>query len=552
MTSISSQVISLGSLLSNGNVYVVPPYQRNYAWEEDQYSAFWSDISKTFETDNNLSEYFMGSLVINNSQAPQLRVIDGQQRLITTALLIAALRGHLLAAGETSAAQNIALPRLVLNKTDKAFYDDYVLGMRSVGEITNEADNDERPYSNRLIAECFCFMHGRINDLCATGKPIAQFADAIMKSLNERVLVIRIDVKDDYNAFLLFETLNDRGLELSEADLLKNHLFAVSEACLVEMQASWDMMEQNLGTERLIKFVRHHWLSTRGPFSERGLYSDIKNAITSADAAVAYIDDLCDASEDYAALMSSRHCLWNEFPVDEQAQIRELIDTIELLRPEQLFIALLAALSVNRSGFLSLTRMLVNFTFRYSTICSLTPSAILQPFINMAREIRETRCVNTQALFQKHLSGLYPDDSLFHSAFSRKIIRGNAQARYILRKINELLAPTSTPRPESDPFDLEHILPKRYGAEWEGARRDFPGGIDKYVHRLGNMTLISARLNRNVGNAEFATKKKAYAADCLTITRKVLDAEKWTAEEIKNRQNWLAALACKIWRYPAP
>jgi hypothetical protein len=551
MTSISSQVISLGSLLGNGDIYVVPPYQRNYAWEEDQYSAFWSDISKTFAADSGLREYFMGSLVINNSLAPQLRVIDGQQRLITTAVLIAALRGHLLAADETEAAMSIATPRLVLNKTDKAFYDEYVLSTRFISEIAGEADNDERPHSNRLIAECFCFMHGRIDDLCAEGQPVAQLADAIMKSLNERVLVIRIDVKDDYNAFLLFETLNDRGLELSEADLLKNHLFAVSEECLTEMQGSWDMMEQNLGTERLIKFVRHHWLSTRGPFSERGLYSDIKGSISTVDTAVAYIDDLCDASEDYAALMSSRHCLWNEFPVEEQTQIRELIDTIELLRPEQLFIVLLAALSVDRGGFLALMRMLVNFTFRYSTICSLTPSGILQPFVNMAREIRDTQKVETRALFQKHLSALYPDDSQFHSAFSRKIVRGNAQARYILKKINELLAPSPAPRAEGDPFDLEHILPKRYGTVWEGLRREFPGGIDKYVYRLGNMTLISARLNRNVGNAEFATKKKAYAADCMTITRKVLDAEKWTAEEIKNRQNWLAALACKIWRYPA-
>jgi hypothetical protein len=169
----------------------------------------------------------------------------------------------------------------------------------------------------------------------------------------------------------------------------------------------------------------------------------------------------------------------------------------------------------------------------------------------MAREIRETQKVDAKALFSKYLKALYPDDSQFHSAFSRKTVRGNAQARYILRKINDLLTPKKMePSIEVEPINLEHILPKRYGTVWKTCRREFPGGIDKYIYRLGNMTLTPARLNHNAGNAEFSTKKKTYAADYLNITLKVLEADKWTAEEIKNRQNWMASLACKIWRYP--
>src|SRR4030042_636764 len=104
-TSISSQVISLGSLLRVGDSYVVPPYQRNYAWDESQFGVFWSDVSKTFS--GAVPEYFLGSIVINNSQAPEHVVIDGQQRLITTAVLISALRSHLKAAGNTK------LPNLI-------------------------------------------------------------------------------------------------------------------------------------------------------------------------------------------------------------------------------------------------------------------------------------------------------------------------------------------------------------------------------------------------------------------------------------------------------
>jgi hypothetical protein len=561
--SIACQVISVGNLLRAGEIYIVPPYQRNYAWEEDQYGVFWSDISKTFS--GKASEYFLGSIVINNAQAPQLYVIDGQQRLITTAVLVSALRNHLKADGKLELAtllernflligneeRSQAAPCLVLNKSDKMFYETYLFHTRPAADVYRLAEDDGLSPSNRLLAECFRFMHRRFAELRSGDWALEDLTQAVIASLNERVFVIRIDVKDDYDAFLLFETLNDRGLELSEADLLKNRLFAVSGERIHEVQANWDLMEHNLGSERLIKFVRHHWFSTRGQVGER-LYQDIRQSIDNPDAALAYTNALCEASDFYAALSNPHHNIWATFPNEQQPALRELIDTIEILRPEQLFIVLLAALEIDRRNFLELAQMLVTFTFRYNTICSLSPSNLLLPFIGAARHIRETGRVEAPDLFARFLAGLYPDDSQFHSAFARKVIRVNAQARYILAKINDHLTANPSLRTQLDPFatDLEHILPKRYNRSWETGRRDFPGGADKYVYRLGNMTLIAARLNRDLGNANFAAKKKVYAQDQLQITRKVIDAEKWTHEEIKNRQNWLASLACKIWRYP--
>jgi hypothetical protein len=231
-----------------GDTFVVPPYQRNYAWEENQYGEFWFDISKTFSS--NTPEYFLGSIVINNAQAPQLYVIDGQQRLITTAILISALRNHLKAEGQAKLAsliekdflvtsdyeRQLSAPCLVLNKSDKTFYDTYLFHNRPAAEIYRLAEDDTLSPSNRLLAECFRFMHRRLGELRSNDWALEDLAGAIIECLNARVLVIRIDVKDDYDAFLLFETLNDRGLELSEADLLKNRLFAVSAENLPDVQ----------------------------------------------------------------------------------------------------------------------------------------------------------------------------------------------------------------------------------------------------------------------------------------------------------------------------
>lgn len=551
-------------MLRVGDTYIVPPYQRNFSWEKNQFSSFWSDVSKTF---NGMSrEYFLGSIVINNSQAPELIVIDGQQRITTTAVLISALRGHLKNKSRPQLASmlekdfllksdyqhQLFAPSLVLNKTDKDFYDKYIFYNRPITEMRRLADEESSAPSNRLLADCFCYMYDMIEKNLGEGMEIDTLANSIIDALNSRIFVIRIDVKDDYNAFALFETLNDRGLELSEADLLKNYLLSISEQRLGETLGNWELMEHNLSTERLIKFVRHHWLSTQGPVSERGLYSDIKAEITTSNAAVTYAESLCNASDTYAALCSGDHHLWATFPHGQQPALRELIGAIEVLRTDQLFIVLLAAIGYDKQSFLDLVRMLVNFTVRYTTICNLSPSNLLVPFIKMSMEIRSSGKVDVAGLFQKYLATLYPQDSQFQSAFSRKSIRSNAQSRYILLKINDYLSPNPSMRTQADPkaTNVEHILPKRFENSWDTDRRDFPGGADKYVYRIGNMTLISARLNEELGNTDFARKRKVYASDCLEITKHILNAEKWTAEEIKGRQNWLASVAGKIWRYP--
>ncbi|MBX2805546.1 MAG: DUF262 domain-containing HNH endonuclease family protein [Hyphomicrobiales bacterium] len=564
-TSITSHVTSLGSMLRSGDTYIVPPYQRNYSWEKMQFSDFWTDISKTFN--GAAREYFLGSIVINNSQAPELVVIDGQQRLITTSVLIAALRSHLRNSGKTKLAAMIEqdfllksdyrhqlfAPSLILNRTNKDFYDGHIFNHRPVEEMRRLADDEARAPSNRLLADCFCYMYEMIGKYVSTDPDLETLANTIINALNTSIFVIRIDVKDDYNAFALFETLNDRGLELSEADLLKNHLLSISMERLGETQGNWEVMEHELGVERLIKFVRHHWLSTMGAISERGIYSDIKGAMTTPQDAVDYAANLYQSARSYAALCSKEHSLWSTFPHNQQPLLREQIGAIETLRIEQVFIVLMAAINCDKRSFADLAAMLVNFTVRYTTICNLSPSNLLTPFVRIAQEIRRSGEVDVDALFRKHLAALYPQDNQFHSAFSRKSIRSNAQSRYILLKINDFLLPNPSMRTQADPkaTDVEHILPKRFENSWHIDRREYPGGADKYVYRLGNMTLISKKLNEELGNTDFDRKKKVYAGDCLEITQRVLSSAKWTADEIKTRQNWLASIACKIWRYPA-
>lgn len=562
MPPISSEVMSLGAFLCCGDSFIVPLYQRNYSWDEEQYELFWEDISKTFEGD--AREYFLGSIVINKGEGPGLVVIDGQQRIITTSVLISALRCHLLRLGHEglgkqleekfllSASDGRALPspRIVLNKHDRVFYERHIVITSSMLELEQLRNDDSLQPSNRFMAQCFCFMYRRLGEFLSSGWSIERLNNAVISALNEKNFIIRLDVRDDYDAFMLFETLNDRGLELSEADLLKNHLFARAGAFLDDVQNAWDFVEENLHNERVLKMVRHHWLSSRGQIGKRGLYADIKSEVRGPLQALSYASELSQASEYYAALRDAKHHIWSTFPAEEQSALRDHIEAAGVLRSDQLFVVLLAAIEVDPRNFVDLLKMMTCFTFRYTTICNMSSSRLTPVFINIAQHIRETGKVDVKSIFDLFLSKLYPSDSLFHSAFSRKTIRHNGLARYILGRLNSYLSPvqgglTGTASP---PTDLEHILPKRFSQEWTIQRKDFPGGPERYVHRLGNLTLVTPELNQKLGNSSFDVKRAAFARDRLRITDMVVEAGRWTAEEIKRRQNWMAGLAIKIWR----
>jgi len=562
MTPVFSEVTSLGRFLRGERAFVVPRFQRHYSWDEDHVENLWRDLFNIFAEDS--GDYFLGAIVVRHCDPDGPIVIDGQQRLITMSILLAALSRILaesdqatevergvrafLVAGDGDA--DASGPRIMLNRADRSFYDRYIVGDCAVDELMRMRRDDSLPLSNRLLADCFCFMHRQLQRFTADDWTAEDLARAVLRAIDEKIFIIRLDVRSDYDAFMLFETLNDRGLALSESDLLKNHLLAAAGPHLKDTQADWETIEGNLGGERLLKFVRHHWLSSRGITSRAGLYPDIKRAVSAPDDVAAYTEELCAASEFYDALRDPNSRIWAAYGLEQQGWLRERIDCLRLLRSDQIFVVLLAALEADREGFPALLDMLISFTFRYTTICNLSPSALLPVFIEAARHIRETDQVEPADIFGRFLASLHPDDSQFHSAFSRKTIRYNGLARYILNKLNDDITGWGS-TPEAHPVtDLEHILPKRFQRNWTVERKDFPGGPEKYVHRLGNMTLLTTNLNRELGNQPYEVKREAFAQEALEITRMIAEEPRWTADAIGRRQNWMAGLAIKIWRCP--
>jgi hypothetical protein len=218
----------ISHLLLDNNL-VVPLYQRSYAWEARNVIDFLDDIERAVKRD--AAEYFLGSIVLAQSTENRGRpdVVDGQQRLATTTILLAQIRDYFASVND-SRSQDID-GQFLMNRDLRSQDDVQKLHL-------NERDNDFflksilRPSQNvipqrashRMIAQAKDLCHARVAQLVAATKS-ADILIELVLFLKERAQVIALTVPSDENAFVLFETLNDRGLDLALSDLLKNYLF---------------------------------------------------------------------------------------------------------------------------------------------------------------------------------------------------------------------------------------------------------------------------------------------------------------------------------------
>ncbi len=570
--SISCEIVTLGKLIRDTQSFVIPAFQRNYAWGEKQYSAFWEDLARTFWDDSD--DYFLGTGVFTPGKAGiggrQLTVIDGQQRLTTTVILLSALRHHLRMRRLDELADKIEsdflkgadpetgaeCPRFILNAANKNTFIEYIYKLSDMRMVHDRKKGKRSSNTNVLLLSCFMFMHKQIaNARAGYGLSLQELFEKLMRSIEMRVTLINILVKDDYNAFVLFETLNERGMELSQFDLLKNYLLTTARPYVAPALSAWTEMETNLQNQSIASFMRQHWVSRGRVIEEKYLFAELRNQVKSPRQARAYLDALARDSLRYAALNDSEHGFWHSFDKAGEAENRKQIRALRSLGVQQPFVVLLAALDVcdgqpeQCASFSKLLRMLVSFTFRYTTICGKPPHKLGPAYAKAAAFIREKSSLSVDEIFEKFLSPLYPKDEEFTAAFRSKTSQDSAVCRYILASINDTLVPGAPPV-EPDLASVDHILPQNPSPQWLEVRARFKSGFKPYISRLGNMTLMAPGQNQKIGNAGFAEKRAAFLQDGFEITRRVAEARIWTPKEIDKRQKWMAGIAAQIWRCP--
>ncbi|MBZ2197911.1 DUF262 domain-containing protein [Occultella gossypii] len=551
----------------------VPFYQRSYSWitkegstytpdsevDKLQVIDFWSDLTSSFA--NNFS-YFMGTVVLaregDGADGRQL-VIDGQQRLATTSLLLAAIRDKFETGGANDFAKStqqdylgkfdrrvgLDQPKLILNTEDRDFYERRIVLGRSDVEPAN--------YSQGLISEAFEYLSERVENFTAShGTAWRDKLNELVDWLDTSAQIVAIDVATEADAFLIFETLNDRGADLTVADLLKNFLFSRSASRLDEVRDNWVATLTNLdinrvGNQRFTNFARHLLSSKYGRTREREVYGRLKDIVASPASAVTFSQELKDSSRLYYAMLTADSDFWGDYPAHVSSAAEILVElNLEQYRP-----LLLAALSEFDHGeIVRFVPTMVSWAIRGLSSGTLGAGTAEAAFCEAARDIRSGKIKTTeQILAESRVGTLIPTDGAFEAAFAGwRVMRGSL-ARYLLRAL-ELqergdAEPELVVNDDVEAVNLEHVLPKN------AKRDDWPAFTEDdqraYVHRLGNLCLLQKGPNGRIGNKPWAAKQSILKLSSLRVTADAAANSNWTKSVIDRRQKQLATLAVSAW-----
>jgi uncharacterized protein with ParB-like and HNH nuclease domain len=535
----------------------VPKYQRNYAWEETHVNDLFQDISTAIYNDE--KEYFIGSIVVKTNKNQREELVDGQQRLVTVTILLVAIRNYFLSINENRKAWKITndflisedfktdddVPHLTLNETDDEFFYEYILKENAKKYTTSKSTKS----SHRRLYAAFLIAQKKVQELVGTSDALKALADWI-EYLKKSVRVILVEVPDYSNAFTIFETLNDRGLDLAISDLLKNFIFHKSSNLIEKAQANWismtSVLESAVDESIIVPYIRYLWSSLKGNVREKELYEKIKSALKSKSAALEFSNQLSENAPLYLAILHSDHIFWSEYGTATRNNIRT-INQLGMVQVRPMLLSLIV--KFNKKETSKAIDSIVNIIVRLLISGTLSSGVFETNFSNAAMKIRNDEIKNTGELL-KFLRNLIPDDVKFKEEFSKANVSKAVLSKYYLTTLEnyrrqQLKKTELIPNSDELEVNIEHVLPKSISSGWSNFT---PEEHKFYANRLGNQTLLSSDVNSRIGNKDFISKKAIYGDSEFLTTKELAVIKKWSIEEINNRQIKLAELAIKCWK----
>jgi hypothetical protein len=550
---IAFEELGLGSLLKRYRLRV-PTHQREYAWTEREISALLTDFAAAI---NDEGPYFLGTVVTIPREEGTLEVVDGQQRLATTAMLLAAIRDYAKKSNEDFLVRSIEteflsgpdrerredVPKLTLNVDDNELFRRIIVAPDEQPDILRG--------SHRRLAAARKEAQKQVQRIVAPldAKDHVKLLNEWVSFIEFRAIVILLRVPSDADAFRMFETLNDRGLRTSQADLIKNYLFSRGNGRIAEIQSRWSYMRGALETnsddpEITITFLRHALVTQEGYVRDSQIFDRIQRNVKSQQAAVAFSATLEALANAYVATFNSDHERWNGYP-DAGRRAIEVLNLIDIKPMRPLILAIAAKMDPREAS--RAFRFLIGLAVRLMIAGSKRGGAVEEPLANTAKQVFDGD-VATAAQLRDALSDITPSNRDFEEKFAEAKVSNARLAKYYLRSLEMAHQgqdePEFVPQEDTQIINLEHVLPKSPGENWQSfPEDDVPGS----VNRLGNQALLRATSNSDLKSSAFADKKVIYAQSSYALTSQIAEAPEWTPLTIAARQEILAEMAVKTW-----
>ena len=557
---LDTRTASFSELISNGRIYRVPTYQRDYSWEEDNWEDLWLDILTSHQTKDS---HYMGAIVLKGDQAEgSLTIIDGQQRLATLSVLAIAIIEKINALvkrdvdpidnrdrqsilrrtflGDKDPGSLRYSSKLFLNENNDDFYQGNLVNLREPKSLRSLRK------SNQLLWQAFRYFSERLEDLPNIVEDGALLADFLTETVARRLLFIQINVEDEVNAYVVFETLNSRGVELSATDLLKNYIFSQFKGPddLNAAQREWQEITRTVGMEKFPEFLKYFLSMSRKRVRSNQLFKLTKSQVRDAEQAFELLKQLSELSDLYVALGNPNDNFWLDFP--NFSKIRSHIHELKLFKTKQVYPALFAAYqALDEQTFEKLLKIVTVVSFRYTVVGGLNPNDLETQYNTLANQISAGKIKTARAAFSLISSAVYVNDEKFVQDFSFLSLANKQKkklTKYILGRLEKNKSGVDV---KEDSFTIEHILPQNPDETWRQNFRE--DEIDEAIYRLGNMTPLEQSINSKVDIAPYEQKKRFYQQSAYKVTQDI-QAEEWTMSSIVNRQESLAKRAVHIWR----
>jgi Protein of unknown function DUF262/Protein of unknown function (DUF1524)/Restriction Enzyme Adenine Methylase Associated len=589
---------------------VVPLFQRPYVWnEENQWEPLWSDVSRAAKrllADPTGRHYphFLGAVVIQQLQNPlgtmqERTIIDGQQRLTTMQLLLDALGAELEGVGATQPATRIEA--LVSNQ--EAFWerpeDRFKVwptnrdraAFNEVMSAPSPVDYDSLAHRGSRMVQAHQYFASRAREwLQASADGDVQVrAAAVERSVRELMQMVVIDLSADENAQEIFETLNARGAQLTAADLIKNFVFQRLIEVGANVEAAYEQYWKDFETgfweaevsAGRVKQARssiflNHWLIARTgdeilarevfyrfkAYSDFDSGADMPELLRQIDQSARVYREFVSASTTLTGPLDRVGLFAYRTGVMESEVVKPLV--LLLLDPEEEAVSaeqLTKALDVLESWLVR--RMLVRATSKaYNQVM-----AELISQIRKAGRIRAGDVLEDYLRAQTGGRSYWPDDDELTRELStlpvyRRLSRG--RLRMVLEAIEDHLRGwrgsalgLGGERVARGKYAIEHVMPRRWQMHWPLPADRTAIERDSMIHTLGNLTLLTGRLNSQVSNGPWAGNGGKQAAlhrhDVLMVNRQLLGGpdDNWSDDAITARTERLIRIIREVWPVPA-
>ncbi|MFT2774090.1 DUF262 domain-containing protein [Helicobacter pylori] len=530
------------------NQLVIPIYQRLYSWEKEQCKQLWDDIIKV-GGDDKMDGHFIGFILyvldgITHSDNALL-IIDGQQRLTTITLLLTALRNHL---SDEVKRKEIEKDYLINSDKDGDKKFRLILSESDKDTLLSLIDKDRRKPSepSSKIMENFKLFEEWVSN---TNK-----LETIFKGL-EKLMIVEIALKEGKDdPQLIFESMNSKGIELAQTDLIRNYV--IMEIETEEKQEGfynkyWRAMEEEFKQNKKLfdRFVRHYLtIKTREIPNINKVYVALKDYRQKEGIG---IEDLLKDLQKYCGYFC-QIAFKKEADKDLNKALSFLVDLeMDVIYP--LLLELYSDYSdgvLSKADFIPIIALIESYLCRRA-VCGIPTNRLNKLFASFTKHIQKDEYFKSLKAHFGYLTEKqrFPNNDEFKDCFITIDFYGFKKREYFLERLENF----DTKEPvNTQECTIEHIMPQTLTEEWEkDLGENFKEIHNKYLHTIGNLTKTG--YNSEYRNNSFQEKQgmeKGFKDSPLRLNQGLRDLKSFGEEEIKKRANDLADLALKIWTYP--